>query len=140
MDILLMTNAHPDFYRLIGPFLGCREVHKEMGGPLWDDLQKYWWIACDPQKAVLGFAAVLCKADGRICHFCSAYVLPAYRKQGIHALLIDARLSYCRASQPIALLTVTANHLSLNAYLQRGFVTTRKNGRYTVLEKRGSNG
>lgn len=44
-DVRVITNTDPGFYPLLGPFLARREVVKTVGGPLWDDDTKTWFVA-----------------------------------------------------------------------------------------------
>lgn len=126
--IITRQRSDPDFYLLLGPFLANRAVLREMGA-LFDDADKRWFLAIDTQHAVVGFAALLIRPHA--FHCCSAYVLPAYRRQGIYGALIDARLAACPAGSSI---TVRANAHSGKAYLARGFAVKRHIGRYTDLE------
>ncbi|MCE7081135.1 hypothetical protein [Streptomyces sp. ST2-7A] len=40
-----LTDTHPDFYPTLGPYLANRDVHHEIGGPIWDEPTKTWIIA-----------------------------------------------------------------------------------------------
>lgn len=52
-----LTNTDRDFYRLVGPFLGRRDVHKQVGGPIYDDEGKTWIVATDGRH-VAGFIGI----------------------------------------------------------------------------------
>lgn len=131
MKILTMTNTHPDFYRLAGPFLSRREIAKELGGPVWDEDGKMWFLAMDGEKAV-GFATMTVKNTN--ISFDEAYVWPAYRNQGIHTALIEERLAHCPPGSTIELLIFNK---SVNEYKQRGFSVKREVGKtYTIMTKK----
>lgn len=53
-ELLTLTNADPKFYKLVGPFLGRREVHRAVGSPVWDDDDKTWLVLTNGRR-VEGF-------------------------------------------------------------------------------------
>lgn len=57
-ELTTLTNQHADFYRLLGPYLGSREVHKQVGGAIYDDDGKTWIVATDDGQ-VTGFIGIL---------------------------------------------------------------------------------
>jgi len=130
MHVKTMTNEHPDFYRLAGPFLSRREIVKELGGPIWDEDGKLWFFAMRKGK-VAGFATMTVK--GQINVFQEAYVLPEYRGQGIHADLIDARITHC---QPGSTIETLIFNKSVDEYKARGFAVKREVGKqWTEMQK-----
>lgn len=129
LEIVSMMNKHPDFYRLVGPFLARREIAKEIGTPyepFWDEDEKIWFLALH-NKQVIGLATMLPKSYGFL--FCEAYVLPAYRKQGIHTQLIDARIAHCPHGSTIQVLACAT---SIKQYEQRDFTVKRQRGKTWV--------
>lgn len=119
------------FYPLLGPFLAQRAIVREVGAPLWDDVGKRWFIALTAAGEVVGFAALMG------CTFCSAYVLPAWRGQGIYTALYDARLRAC----PVGMrLSVVANAQSAPFYHRRGWRVVRQRGQFVQMcWEQGSN-
>ncbi len=136
LQILTMTNQHPDFYRIMGPFLARRSIAKEMANgyplePFWDDDNKQWFVALQDGK-LAGFAT-LQRHDAKIL-FNDAYVLPDYRRQGIHTLLITERLAHC---PPGSLAQVLVCAASEKQYREQGFTFKRARGKVFVdLEKK----
>jgi GNAT superfamily N-acetyltransferase len=128
-QIVTLTNEHPDFYPMLGPFLARRAIAQEMGGPLWDDDGMQWFVALSPEGKVLGFAALRQKA-GRI-EFDSAFVLPAWRGQGIYRQLLEARFAACPAGATLRALTTSK---SVDALVRRGFTIRRYRGQYAEVE------
>lgn len=90
-SIKMMMNEDRDFYEIMGPYLSRREIVKELGCPVWDDPGKLWFVATDESK-VVGFAALVIRC-GR-AHFCSVWVRPEHRNQGIYKTLLRARIDY----------------------------------------------
>lgn len=83
-DLILrkLTNLDRSFYPTMGPFLARREIAKEVGGHIWDDDNKRWYVAVEGRK-VAGFAAAR-DGSARVT-FQSAYTLPDYRRRGVYA-------------------------------------------------------
>lgn len=124
------TRADADFYALLGPYLSRREIVAELGAPLWDDDGKAWFIV-RIDGAVAGVRAVTVKS--RVATFCSAYVLPAHRRQGIYAALIADALDYARGVADSAKATVRAD--AAPALKAAGFKTTGTRGQFTLMER-----
>lgn len=124
------TRADADFYSLLGPFLSRREIVAELGAPVWDDDEKTWFVV-HIKGAVAGFRAVTVK--GRVATFCSAYVLPAHRRQGIYAALIADALDYARGVADSAKATVRAD--AAPALKAAGFKATGTRGQFTLMER-----
>lgn len=117
----ILTNTDLRFYPLLGPYLARRDLVTALGGPLYDDPGKHWWVAFEGE-AMMGFGAVV--VQGRAAHFCSDYVLPEYRRQGLHARLIAERLTWSHDHARRA--TATATIAGAFGYRQAGFTETRK--------------
>lgn len=122
-DIRVMTNTTRGFYTLIGPYLARRSIVAELGGQLWDDDGKTWFVALDG-RAVLGFCAAQPAAGGKVTYQ-SAYVLPEHRRRGVYRALWQARRD--RFPGP-AQATCTA--VSLPLYLAAGWTVAGERGSY----------
>lgn len=131
IEIVQMTNAEPQFYPLIGPFLARRAIVKEMGGyPLWDDDAMTWFVALrrDDQQ-VRGFAAL--RVQRGVYWLDNTYVLPQWRGQGIYRRLLAERLAACPLG---ATLRAVCTSKSVDALLRRGFTVRRQRGQWTEVE------
>lgn len=124
------TRADADFYTLLGPFLSRREIVAELGAPVWDDDGKAWFIV-RIDGAVAGFRAVTAK--GRVANFCSAYVVPSHRRQGIYTALIADALDYARGVADSARATVRAD--AVPALRAAGFKATGTRGTFALMER-----
>jgi GNAT superfamily N-acetyltransferase len=125
VTVRVLTNRAQGFYALMGPFLARREIVADLGGHLWDDDDKTWFIATSAdRKTVYGFCAARPAARGRTAYL-SAYVLPDYRRQGVYRQLWDARRE--RFPGP-AQATCTAASLPL--YLAAGWTVSGQRGAY----------
>ena len=128
----MMTNEDPDFYNIMGPYLSQREIVRELGGPIWDDSGKLWFIAID-ENEVVGFAAIVIK--GKRARFCSDWVRLEYRNLGIYDALMHSRIEYvdgkCLPATTIA--TLKAAH----TFKRYGFIPDdkRKMKNYICLKR-----
>ena len=106
MKIKVMTNKEADFYPTMGPFLSRREIVASVGGPVWDEDDKTWFVAFQDQD-IVGFGAVIIK--GKKAVFCSDYVIATFEssKTSIMTKLINARLKYSDGKADVAANTVT---------------------------------
>jgi GNAT superfamily N-acetyltransferase len=123
-EIRELTNTSPEFYPLIGPFLARRDIVAELGGHLWDDDDKTWFVAIQGDREVIGFCAARSAPGGKTT-FQSAYVLPPHRRHGVYRRLWKARRK--RFPGP-AQATCTASALGM--FTAQGWTVTGERGRY----------
>jgi len=110
------------FYKTIGPYLGNRAIEKEIGYHIYDDPKQLWFFAY-VDNTFAGFVTLSgnnCKVD---------YVLPKYRKMGVHFALAKERLKYCHGK-----VRITCNDASKKTMLKLGFKEVRKTYYWTWLE------
>lgn len=129
VKIVALTNTDARFYPLIGPFLGRREVAADLGGRLWDDDGKTWWVAVDTKTRVLGFCAA--RPVGAWTVYGSAYVTPDHRRKGVYTRLVAAR----DAAVGTVPTRATCTPASLPTLLKAGFVIAGAKGSYTRVER-----
>lgn len=119
----------------MGPFLARRDIVTALGGPLYDDPGKVWFVAMEVEQ-VAGFGAIQFKGDE--AHFCSDYVVEEYRRQGLHTRLVAERLEYAQSRAKLA--TATATVAGQFAYRANGFNTQETSKRpmknFTRLERK----
>jgi len=125
-----LTNAGQGFYRLLGPFLARREVVAEVGGPIWDDDGKTWWVALAGGE-VAGFCAATVPGAGGPVVFRSAYTLPGFRRAGVYRRLFSDRLAWS-GGRPVR---ATCTAASLPMFERHGFTTVRTRGRFTDVHR-----
>lgn len=125
-----LTNRDRGFYPLMGPFLSRRGIVKELGGPIWDDDAKTWWVALYG-RAVAGFAAARDDGHAKPVLFQSAYVLPERRRRGVYRMLFTAR----DAGYAGRLARAVCTDASLPLFLAHGFVVVRRRGSYTEVRR-----
>lgn len=130
LEILRRTRTDADFYTLLGPFLARREVVAAVGGPVWDDDGKTWFIARQG-GAVVGFLGATVAGSG-VATLASSYVVPTADAAPVwDALLADARAAlHGRATRARATVADEKKHFS-----RAGFRATTTKGRFTVVER-----
>lgn len=122
-----MTNRDEAFYPTLGPFLGRREVHRELGGPIYDEDERTWYVALERGR-VAGFCSAKATSAGAV--YQSAYVRPEHRKRDVYQQLWAAR----DAEWPgPARATVTP--ASQQVFLDHGFHVHATKGRFVVVRR-----
>lgn len=125
--IRVLTNADPDFYPLMGPYLSRRSIVDAIGGPVWDDDGKTWAVAIVDGK-VAGFCGLT--VTGRKAVACSAYVPSDERETW--AELLATITSEARKVADTVTATVAGE---LVAFKRAGFKPGATRGRFTVVTK-----
>lgn len=123
-----LTNEHPDFYPLVGPWLSRRDIVGELGHPVWDDPGKRWFVAIGEGSPV-GMCALTDRGD--LWSFGSFWVHPSVRGEGVGATLLRKALAQS-AGFPV---TCAATIASVRVFGSAGFVTTGQRGRYTLMRR-----
>ncbi len=129
IEIDSIDNTSAAFYDLIGPFLARRSIEKEVGGRMYDDDGKTWFIATINAK-IVGFCAGIPR--GKEVHFVSAYVLPDYRGKSVYRTLCTARDAFF-AGKPARVTCKASNAAFLRSL---GFKTKRKKGSFLELHRK----
>lgn len=130
MKITTLTNQDKDFYPVLGPFLARREVVAAVGGPVWDEDGKVWFVAQQGKK-VVGFAALEIK--GQQALFCSDY---APEQPNVAAALLEVRLAYLAGKATAA--TAVVNNAEIEEYAAAGFhpcPSSKPMKNYTKMER-----
>lgn len=117
-SVTRMTNRDPDFYQVLGPWLSRREVVDELGGPVWDDDGKEWYVAHN-EDGPLGMVAVHRRT------VCSLYVAPGARGQLAGTTLLVRALIDHQGE-----LKAMATDASLPLFSSAGFREVGARGRY----------
>jgi L-amino acid N-acyltransferase YncA len=120
-----VTNADPRFYEWLGPWLSRREIVDELGGPVWDDDDKQWYIA-RTETETLGMVAY---RRGMVS---SLYVGPGHRGQLAGTTMV-LRLTLRHGSKE---LKATATDASKHLFAECGFKETGTRGRYYTMVRK----
>lgn len=130
VKIRRLNNQDAEFYPLLGPFLARREVVDAVGGPLWDDDEKQWFVAMEGRQ-VAGFGAVL--VSGENASLCSDYLVPGVGHAEVRDLLIAARMEWLAGRAKCA--RVMAGTREREAYERAGFESGRSTANFTRMER-----
>jgi hypothetical protein len=124
LHIKLCNNTEKTFYEYLGPFIGKRDIHKEIGIAIYDDNNKLWAIA-KINNTVVGFASK------RKLIISDCYVLKKYRKKGI---LTEMLKLLCFEDK----LKATCTEMSKGAFKKIGFVSVKETKKFTYMEKKNA--
>ncbi|RLU82590.1 hypothetical protein CTZ27_30190 [Streptomyces griseocarneus] len=129
LRIITIDNTDPAFYRLLGPLLARRDVHKSLGGPPWDDPGKQWTVAVatdtNGTERAAGFIGLT--TTGALE---SLWAETDHRHTLYHRLVAVA----VKASDGRAL-HATVTHARVAAYEQAGFRTVSTTANYAKMHR-----
>jgi ribosomal protein S18 acetylase RimI-like enzyme len=127
-EIITLRGGSPILYVALGPFLGAREVERELGAALRNAPGKAWTVGFEDGE-VVGFCAA--ERRGRWTVMCSDWVHPECRGRGIYDLLFAARNRITGGP-----MRATATGASVGTFTRYGFVQVGRRGRYHRMEKK----
>lgn len=131
LTLLRLVNQDRLFYPTMGPFLSRRHIVREVGGPVWDEDNKRWYVA-RLGRQVVGFCAA--RDDTTKVAFLSAYTLSEHRHQGVYRFLFLARLADYTNRPTRAVCTAA----SLPIFLANGYTSVRARGSFTEVTRNAS--
>jgi GNAT superfamily N-acetyltransferase len=131
MNLEMMEHSNDELWRLIGRYFASPSIRAELGRPMSSLPGDLWWIAIVDDRSVAGFAAL--RGKNKKAELRHAYVLPAFRRQGIYTELLKARLAFAHGKYEM--LETTATAASLPLLLKCGFVQRGNRGKYAKLVK-----
>lgn len=142
MKVVKLANEQLDFYGLLGPYLANREVVKEVGGPVWDDPGKTWYVAIaeptDERRTGIEIGQVMgfCAARGLAgrSEFESHYLRPECDKR------VLARLAKARDKDWRGPARAVVRGAAAEVLRDLGFRSIAKRGRFDVLARGDSDG
>lgn len=129
LTIETLTNTDTRFYPMLGPFLARRHIVRDIGGPIWDDDDKTWFVALDSSGQVLGFCAARETSAG--VQFQSAWVNPDARHHGVYQALFTARADAYQG-RPVR---ARVNTNSLPTFIRHGFREASRHGQFVEVRR-----
>lgn len=127
IELIELTNTDRRFYPLMGPFLANRDVHKTVGGQIWDDDTKTWLVLRDKKRRVLGFVAVAVHGNRTTVE--SLYTRPGLNR--VASELVGAAVARYGNRD----LHAIVRHQNAAAYLDAGFTKTGTTKEFTKLTR-----
>jgi GNAT superfamily N-acetyltransferase len=132
MNIDPIKGTDEKLYKLVAPFAMNKAVVAEFNGyPILTGENYLWFIAYD-NTVLLGFAAIRKLKDSRV-EFTNDYVLPEYRKQGIHKKLINERIAWCKGND-VHLFKSDCTLDCLPQYQKAGFTIVKSFNKWNKVE------
>jgi GNAT superfamily N-acetyltransferase len=126
----------PRLYTMLGRHFASRSVHKELGGPIYDDENTLWVVMRDSAE-LAAFGAVRIAANG-VVWLDYAYVEQRYRGTGLHSRLLDERLRIAHELGAVRIRTVTQLAAVAEMFERRGFRCTSRRGAWSYYEGEGN--
>jgi GNAT superfamily N-acetyltransferase len=130
VQVKRMTNRDREFYPTMGPFLARRDIERELGGRIYDDDDRVWYVAMSRGR-VTGFCSARQTKTGAV--YLSDYVLPAHRRRGVYRALWDMRAGEFPGDA-----TAVCTAASLPMFQKGGFTVARMKGKFHVVSREGS--
>ena len=131
MNVLSIDGTDRKFYSILGPFLGDREIIKELGSPIYAENEKRWFVAMDENQMVMGFVGLKPMVNNKMA-LSSFYVIPQNRNQGIGGRLMSVLVDYAQNKT----ITATVRGRAKRIFLSHGFTIIRKSRNYIFMERR----
>lgn len=131
IEIRIMTNKDEGFWPVLGPFLSSRAVAGDLGGPIYNDDGRVWFVA-SLNGCLAGIAAVDVKRSAGVLKH--AYVYPQYRKRGVYSQLLQTRMEYIK-DLGLAKIKTRAAPTTAHRFVAMGFVEVGRRGKYVDYEK-----
>lgn len=132
MKLVRTNREQKDFYNLMGPFFGSRQVAKDLGMPIWNDPDREWVVAVVDGNPIACSSIEFLK-PGKVA-MKSGWVHPDYRGKSIYNQMFVERLKIA-AEHGMKVLTATVTDKSYHTHIRYGFVEIGQRGRYRIMKK-----
>lgn len=133
-QLITLTNTDRDFYRILGPYLANRQVHKAIGGVPWDDDAKTWYVLRDHAatgRPVLGFVAVA-------AHGARTTVESLYLADPAHKRIATELVGVATDRHGGVDLHTVVRHEMAYAYTANGFTAVGETKEFTRLTRKAT--
>ena len=120
--VKVMNKTQSDFYQVIGPFFGNRQMSKEVGIQPFDDDEKTWFVSMIGTNPV-GVASL----KGSTISDC--WVKPSNRNEGVFSSLLDYIVRNTNSN-----LKANCTNMSKRIFQKFGFVENKQTKNYTFME------
>jgi len=108
-QLVQMNRVCSDFYHLLGPIFGSREISKEIGINVYDDEDKKFFVAKHGEK----IAGILSIRNSIVS---DCYVYKQHRGNGILKLLLSNSI------EPGKIYRANCTEMSVNSFRKSGFI------------------
>ena len=129
---LIKSENREQFLLSLGDFFTQREVHDELGEPMYNTDNMVWFVAIEEEKPV-GFTSYSVK--DKTIKFAWSYVIPELRRNGIYKQLWEARQNDISTIEHDTIKT-TCRIVLKEWFLDNGFTITKEWKNYFNAEKK----
>jgi len=125
VKVIHVMHGDAELWTSLGEFFASRDVHKEIGGPIYSSAGTHWVIATRSGK-VLGFASMRPTTTAVWLDY--SYVVDSERRNGIHTRLAAAREKLARELHSDLPLRVAVRSERWENYKRRGWAVSSTRG------------
>ncbi|MDR1594633.1 MAG: GNAT family N-acetyltransferase [Prevotellaceae bacterium] len=127
-----LNGTEKRLYELIAPYAMSRQVITEFDGyPVLTDDNYIWFITFSDDGNLTGFSAI--RQTKKHVEFTNDYVIPEYRKKGVHKKLLSERIKWCKKNN-IDIIKADCTDECLPHYLKAGFKVVRELKKWHKVE------
>lgn len=131
METKILNGLDADVYRYIAPFAMNQKILREFDGYSIVTGEDYVWFLVFKDRQLVAWASL--RTQKNKIKFIYAYVIPEFRKQGIHKELIFKRIDWCE-NNGYKIIEVDCLKTSLNNYKKIGFKEVKTFSKWHKLE------
>ena len=131
VKIVHVMHGDPELWELLGESFCSREVHKELGGPIYSSAGTHWWIAIERGR-MIGFASM--RPTTAAVWLDYGFVVESARDKGIFTRLAELRLDLAAADHPDLPLRVAVRAERWSHYRARGWKKSSQRGAWVYGE------
>lgn len=124
------------FYAEMGRFFSSREVHKELGGSIFDS-PEHIWVLVKHEREVVGFGSMDASRFEKsgIVFLDWMYIVPEHRKKGLYAKLFEVRLTLAKEMGTKIVRGATSSAIAHRMFKKHGFYKWQDRGSWIYYEK-----
>ena len=136
MSKLSIIVSYPDikgFWEHIGPIIANRQYMQELGGNIYHEEGKTWFLGFKADCFV-GFCAL--SVNKKTAHLKHDFILPEFRGKGFYSELYQERLNHITYNYPnFTLKTTIYNDKSIHLAIKHGLILSSLKGKYLVYTR-----
>jgi len=135
LHILTLDPYLVGFWEYIGPVIANRQYMQEMGGNIYTEDNKMWFLGFDIETDLfIGFCAL--SVDKKTAHLKHDFILPEFRGKGFYSELYQTRLSWIKVKHSeLNIKTVIYDDKSIHLAKKHKLTLSSQKGRYLVYTK-----
>jgi predicted GNAT family acetyltransferase len=120
MNIIETNCKNKNFYSLIGPFLGSKQVHQELGEAICVNDEQEWLFVMEGKKLIAFSSYVIKNKKMKLCY---SYVEKSHREKGIFTNLLQKKIEIAKQKGCLQIEAVVTK-MSIDIYEKADFCIT----------------